>query len=684
MSQRARACGELRVASGVECHQRMASRAGARLPLVIAVAIVSALPCHALAQQRAQQRAQPAHPHGKQAQPKQPPTRSLKGPLQMTGPVSLLLGKDGAVEVSLKNVDTPLKIVASAGSLSLPVLRDGRLVATYTPPPTRFPQVAVIAAYNQDRSVIDFLGIPLHGQPTLRIDSEPKAQVEVHLAGSIFGPIKLDRKGSGRIEIIVPPGFASATLVSSDALGNQKQEAQELGVPHLQQVFGICPSGGDDLLVLAFDAQGNPLRDARFELSASIGTLSSTAERQPGVYSTRFRVDTPAAQASSTLSVNLKDSPAPAVFCQAELPPEAPDRIDVALDRSTFVAGEATPIEVHIDLHYPGMRLPRKVQPVLTSDIGELSDVETLSETSFVARWTPGTKVSENAEAQVSATIVDTKLEARATLRLAPGPVAKLVLRSSDTRVRANQEDTAIITLRAFDAFGNSTSPGALVVDASQGSLQALPAAEDGPVRYQYIGPFRRSDGSDQITARAVDGPSSSLTIDLDATPSRFVGSARLGVANHFAKSTDLALAADASFRVPLGRQSLALGMETGYFANRQTQSDEVSGLSVDSKFRSLAIMARAVYEFHWPVQVYGGGAMGASFSAFTTSSSASGMVTESATRPAFGGILGARKSVGPALIVLEAGYFYSRFDEANLQATARGPRLTAGLGLDL
>ena len=605
---------------------------------------------------------------------------------EMRGPKAMLLGTDASATILVKAGKRKVRLYASVGTLAEQTVSNGMLSATYTPPATRFPQFAIIAAATDDLSIVEFITIPLLGQPTIRVASEPRAVVYVRVDGAKFGPLKLNRRGRGKIQLIVPPGIATATVHSSDHRGNENTEPYDLGVPSFQQLVALCPKGGDELVVVAIDGQGRAERNASLNLAADIGVLGAPSMRSPGVYSARYEVrDTDAAQDATELSATMSGAGAVSrTRCQGLVPREAPNRLEVSTNRQDFVAGSKAPIAVLVRVSYPGKRAPRRVVPTVSAEMGTFSEPESVGENLYRISWTLPDAFKGKAEATMRIAVVGDALEEQANVRLVAGELSRIALVASKARLVANQNEVALLRVSSFDSYENPVPSTAVKLSAEHGGLESV-RRDDAGLYAHYRTPLRYEATKDTITARSDSGVKTSISVLLAPASRRLLANARIGYSTNLGRVSALAFAADAAYRFPMGQQGLVLGVESGYFLSNASEprSDESENVSVS--IAVIPLMARAVYEVNTlPIQLYGGGGAGVLFARASVESPRAGMRVENSPILAFSAVLGTRQPVGVGVLILEAAYWHGNFDEAGLVGNIGGARITGGYGFEL
>jgi hypothetical protein len=213
-------------------------------------------------------------------------------------PSSLTLGKDtsgkiavrvtGAFGHSVKNANVTLS--TNLGTVSnVDAAGDGTFTARYTPPKSRAPAVALLAAdaeVDGDHAV-GWLALPLLGSDSMALETKPRSTVQVRIADREFGPVEANAKGEVQIEVVVPPGVNKATMHIEDPLGNTADRQIDLDPPPFERLR-VVPVGpprvgpGESLEMQAFvirrDGSGDP--DARVSASADRGEVDVSRNRR--------------------------------------------------------------------------------------------------------------------------------------------------------------------------------------------------------------------------------------------------------------------------------------------------------------------------------------------------------------------------------------------------------------------
>lgn len=218
-------------------------------------------------------------------------------------PDPLLLGKGASAEVRVRVRDAsgqparaPLRVSASVGRLGpLVELEPGEYRATYTPPPERFPQVAIVAVLSIADGAFAAAPLKLAARVTVTGEGEPGASMRILVDGRSFGPTPIGPDGRFALPLVVPPG-GRAIGISTDRAGNEVRRPVDLRLPPfprllLAAVPSELPADGRaraEVVAFAVDARGGPVRLRAPVLSADRGTLSSGEPRGDGTFHFTF------------------------------------------------------------------------------------------------------------------------------------------------------------------------------------------------------------------------------------------------------------------------------------------------------------------------------------------------------------------------------------------------------------
>jgi hypothetical protein len=209
-------------------------------------------------------------------------------------PSSLTLGKDTSarIEVRVKGAVPDAKVTLSTniGSIGEPTASgDGQFTAEYTPPKSRAPTVALLAADVEVKGehAVGWLALPLAGSDSMTFETKPHATVWLRVADREFGPVVANAKGEAQINVVVPPGIGKASMHIEDPLGNTADRQIDLEPPPFPRMR-VVPVGparappGDSVELQAFVIRrdGSADSEARVVALADRGDLDVSRNRR--------------------------------------------------------------------------------------------------------------------------------------------------------------------------------------------------------------------------------------------------------------------------------------------------------------------------------------------------------------------------------------------------------------------
>jgi len=229
----------------------------------------------------------------------------------------------------------PLLVAVSVGSFSAPVrVKPGLYRVEYTPPTTRFPQVAIAALFRDDGKLeVEFLRFPLHGVTRLPVRAEPGYRVAVEVEGKSFGPVVAGEDGTAAVPLVVPPGAREAQVSIRGSLAATVRKVQ-LAAPEGNRLLAVAlrPSGagprGPARLLVAYEGSARDFHPDRIQVQPSVGTVAW--EKSSGTIH-GFRWTPPAeklpAEVTFTVTV-VHDEGSRAVATLSQAPPAPPRKPD--------------------------------------------------------------------------------------------------------------------------------------------------------------------------------------------------------------------------------------------------------------------------------------------------------------------------------------------------------------------
>src|SRR5207302_1643944 len=151
---------------------------------------------------------------------------SSGGALELSAPRDVALGRDADAPLSMKKPATgKLALATSTGAIGAATdAGGGRLAASWHAPAAKFPQIAIVAAFAEDGTLLDWTRLRLLGAARVETHSKPFSSVAVTLGDASFGPIQADAKGNASFPVLVPAtrvapgGFESVLTAGADVL----------------------------------------------------------------------------------------------------------------------------------------------------------------------------------------------------------------------------------------------------------------------------------------------------------------------------------------------------------------------------------------------------------------------------------------------------------------------------------
>jgi hypothetical protein len=262
----------------------------------------------------------------------------------------------------------PLRLSVNVGQFTEPIrLGPGKYRASYTPPATRFPQVALVALWRETGADarIDFLRIPLFGKTRVRLAARPRAEVRARVGIDAFGPVLADRGGRAEVPIHVEPGVQQCSVTIREASGAELTRQVPVEVPPYNRLtaalvpHAVVADGQSTVrLDVYYDLKGAQLDPERIRVTPSLG--KATFERGArGVYTYRY-VPPPDVPASNvTFQVSVAGDPAARATAQLALglPPPAAVLV-TGPSRRLRVGSGATGAVTALVVDAAGMGLP--------------------------------------------------------------------------------------------------------------------------------------------------------------------------------------------------------------------------------------------------------------------------------------------------------------------------------------
>jgi hypothetical protein len=157
----------------------------------------------------------------------------------------IVLGETGPVGVTVRvdetagTEDRPLQLSVNVGSFGdIARIGPGIYRSVYTPPTTKFPQMALVAVWRETgvNAPIDFLSVPLYGTTSVPVHVQPGAEVRIAVGADEFGPVVAGPRGRVALRVRVPPGVRVATVSVRERGGAVSRRPVPIQVPDYNRV----------------------------------------------------------------------------------------------------------------------------------------------------------------------------------------------------------------------------------------------------------------------------------------------------------------------------------------------------------------------------------------------------------------------------------------------------------------
>jgi len=171
--------------------------------------------------------------------------------LGRTQVVSLVLQLDPA----LQSAPGTLRVRSSVGDVGDPVdAGGGKVRVSYAPPPTKFPQMALLAVWKETAgpAEVEFVHLPLYGVTKLEASSRPGAELRARAGDETYGPAIAGKDGQAVIAVPIPPGTRDVVLLAKVS-GITTERTVEMETPPYNRLGAVVTPSA---LTSAFDGVG--------------------------------------------------------------------------------------------------------------------------------------------------------------------------------------------------------------------------------------------------------------------------------------------------------------------------------------------------------------------------------------------------------------------------------------------
>jgi hypothetical protein len=587
--------------------------------------------------------------------------------------------------------DRPLRLSVNVGSFGeVTRIGPGKYRSVYLPPPTRFPQMALVAVWRETGpdAPIEFLRIPLYGSTRIPITAAPGSEVRIQVGPDSFGPVACDARGHAVVPVEVPPGVREATLIVKERTGLETHKDVPVEVPPYNRLtaalvpHAVQTDGAEFArLVVLYDLDGTHPSPDKVKLEASLGT-PAFERSEGGRYIYRFTPPQAAAAKEVRFDVTVKGDPTAraSTLLSLGLPPVAkvvvrPPPSPLACDGKSTAAVSALVFDA------AGMGLSGQTVELLADD-KPLPGLRYLGNGLYSATYTAPSSYPPGGLVQFTARARDSSGAAVSgatnyQLRAAAMPRA-LTARFSPDPVPADGKTQATLVLDVRDGAGLPLDGAKLMLVASHGTLSPLEGQGEGRYQTTYSAPAMLPAGEAFI--RVVDSSGafeSKVELPLREDPHHLLAGLRAGFTHSLGSQLGPRFGVDVKVPFHVGGSALALGLSALYAQASQTVSDSSGALSSQSSATFIPASLRLGYELYAGRRLAvtaGVGGM-ATWAQFQTS-----LTGATATRWGFGGLAFVELSVaaGP-------GQLFGDLSGALAPVESQAFRLEAGgVGLEV
>ncbi len=612
------------------------------------------------------------------------------------GPV--VLGETGPVGVTIRapespgEEDRPLRLSVNVGSFG-PIARTapGVYRTVYSPPPTRFPQVALVAVWRETGpdAPIDFLSWPLYGVTRVPVHVQAGAEVRATVGTEEFGPFVAGAGGKVTLPLHVPPGVHEAILFVRERGGAVRRRSLPIQVPPYDRLTAaLVPhavvADGKSRVRLEVYYEGGSLHPEDVRVRASRGdAVLERAGSQRFIYGYVPPAGCTDRAVDFAISVASDRAAVAHAAVTLGLPPPArlvlrpPDRPLAADGHSTAVVRVLALDEGGLGLPLAGLQVTANGVPLPPPRYAG----DGVHETTLTApaEFPPGGLVELVAAAP--------GLRATARYVLLPGRRPRSVALSfSPSPVPADASTDATLHLALLDEAGQPLAGAHLVAIASQGTVGKVEDVGGGNYVASYVPPAGLPSGDEQLRVVGTsEGFEESLPVPLRARPGHVLLGVRAAFTYSFADLYGPRVGLDGWVPIRLGSHYLGLGLSALFGTVGQTVSDSSTGLASRSEADFVPVALRLGYEIYAGrrLSLWAGLGGVATWARFSSTPASASQEVQSQWGLGGQGFLGLTYALGPGQAFLDLSYSYepvqSTSSFASYSIDAGGLALEAG-----
>jgi hypothetical protein len=538
------------------------------------------------------------------------PAASSRGASLTVEKAPVVLGKVEAVEAILRieeppgTAELPLRLSVNVGSFGeVTRLEAGVYRATYTPPPTRFPQVALVAAWRETgpEAPIQFMRLPLWGTTRVEAMALPGSEVRVEVGEREFGPTLTGAKGSASVPVEVAPNVPEAVIRVKEKAGQLFTRRAVVKVPDYNRVtLALVPhavlANGEDWVRLDvfYDAPGGvPVE--KVHLTPTEGTATLIGHEEPGRFTYKYLAKPGSLSREVSFHVSVEGDAASKSTATVSLglPPAA--QIALTAPPKPIIADGHTTAAVQVkvyDAH--GLGLPHQSFEVMAG--GQLlRAVDYKGSGLYEARLVAPATYPAGGLVRLTATLLKSDgqaLTSSANYQVLPLPLpASLKGQVNPRPLEADGKSKAIVALDVRDRAGLPLKGAQLIALASHGTVSPVLELGEGRYRIEYHAPDSLPPGSEALL-RVVDSSNSFEAVVPVALrkKERLLVGARVGLSSNLGEMTGVRAGLDALVPLRLFGARFAVDATASFATASRTVRGAVGASRSDALYFPLAL----------------------------------------------------------------------------------------------
>ncbi|MFW5878696.1 MAG: hypothetical protein ACOCVR_02655, partial [Myxococcota bacterium] len=422
-------------------------------------------------------------------------------------PARVVLGRTSTVSLEIRIEEEPgeppLRGSVNVGSLGeIEEVEPGLYRATYTPPGSRFPQMAVIALWKETGAdaAVSFFPLPLLGTASIPVETSPGASITVRLAGRVFGPYEAGADGRVVARLVVPPGVRQAEVRALSEDGSTTSESIDLGVPPYNRLtLALVPhtvtadASSPVRLHIFYDRTGRRLpRASAFRISTPLAESGPVRHVHGQLYLAEYTAPRGTDDGPAAFRARLRGDRASRGEVQVNVGRQVPSVLTPAPPETPLLGDGSTPAELRLrvsdelGLGVSGLSIevvPRPEQLLSSVAVRDLGAGEYALDV-VPERLDPPSDM-RSVKLQISAEEISDEVE----LEIAPWAPAELRAEPAELALQADGEAETVLHVRVLDEAGREMDHLSPSARASSGEIASITPAERGGHLVTYRAP---------------------------------------------------------------------------------------------------------------------------------------------------------------------------------------------------